>query len=203
MTEEKNSIAKALLRAQQEIVGVDKESRNQFQQYDYTSCEVMLRACRAVLHKNGLMVRRGDCDLHQTGNDYHAHMKFILMHPESGEVFDDLVVWPVIQAKGKPLDKAFAATLSTSLNYWLRDLLQIPRGLDEEVDQRDDSRYDPNRKKTISSAGHYMLALSEATTIEQCYEIGEQIRNARILDAERKELRKAYTARLRQLGGEK
>lgn len=52
----------------------------------------------------------------------------------------------VVPEKGKPLDKAIAAASTFSLGYFLRGLLQIPRvGSEQEVEERDDRGFDPER----------------------------------------------------------
>ena len=69
-------------------------------------------------------------------------MDFELCHPASGESQTDKADFPAQLKKGTPLDKAVAAALTTSLAYWLRDLLLIPR-VDHEMDKRNDEPADP------------------------------------------------------------
>jgi hypothetical protein len=67
----------------------------------------------------------------------------ILAHPASGEVETYHYSFPAIPEKGRPLDKAVAASLTSSMGYWLRDLLLLPRGNELSMDNRDDRKYEP------------------------------------------------------------
>jgi len=53
---------------------------------------------------------------------------------------EETLEFPAIVRKGTPHDKAVAAALTTSLSYWLRDVLLLPR-MDNEasMDRRNDN----------------------------------------------------------------
>ena len=117
------NIGAALLVAQSKIVGVGKDAKNSFQNYDYVSAETMITECRKALHKAGLLFCRKSWTMTENST---VMSDYILSHPESGEemeVKNEMVVPP----NQKQLDKAVLAALTTGMNYTLRDLLLIPR----------------------------------------------------------------------------
>jgi hypothetical protein len=144
MTQTK-SLASALLAAQQALPSVGKDSKNSFHHYNYTSSEAMIGACRAVLHGAGLVLRRAGWKFEGTPEGGMVTSQFILTHSDSGEAVTDEVAWLAIPEKGRPVDKALASALTASLNYFLRDLLMVPREEESEMDKRDDTRYEPRK----------------------------------------------------------
>lgn len=139
------SIDGAILVAQQALDKVGKDATNKFHNYSYTSSEGMLSACRAALHSAGLIVRRTHWRIDPTIGEFGTLVSDIVVaHPESGTKIVDNVMWPIVPEKGRPFDKALAGALTTSLNYFLRDLLQVPRE-EETMDTRNDKEYEPRR----------------------------------------------------------
>ena len=65
---------------------------------------------------------------------------------------DSSNAFPIIEDKGRPLDKALAGALTTSLAYYLRDLLLIPKQDENQVDKRDDTRHIPQAVVGLSGA---------------------------------------------------
>jgi len=132
----KGGLESALWNAQKDIEGVGKGAYNDFSKYKYTSAEEMLSACRTALHGAGLTVRR-------TGFCYNEKLDVTstirLTHHESAEFELSIIEFPAIIKKGTPSDKAIAAALTTSLSYYLRDLLLLPRSEEFDMDKRDDS----------------------------------------------------------------
>jgi hypothetical protein len=57
----------------------------------------------------------------------------------------DEIAWVCVPEKGRPIDKSLAGCLTSSLNYWLRDLLLVPREDENEMDRRDDRAYEPRK----------------------------------------------------------
>jgi hypothetical protein len=145
MTQTK-SLASALLAAQQALPSVGKDSKNSFHHYNYTSSEAMIGACRSVLHGAGLVLRRAGWRFEGTpeGGGL-VTSQFILTHSESGEAVTDEVAWLAIPEKGRPIDKALAGSLTASMGYYLRDLLLVPREDENEMDRRDDTKYEPRK----------------------------------------------------------
>jgi len=134
----------ALLKAQASVIGVSKDAKNTFHKYEYTSCESMFREARGLLNSAGLTARRAGWRLRFKHGVCSIRCRMILTHGGSGQIRESTFDFPVIPDKGRPLDKAVSAALSTSLSYWLRDLLCMDRGLEPEtVDNRDDRNFVP------------------------------------------------------------
>ena len=136
-------IAAALCQAQGEIGGVQKGSRNDHQRFDYTSIEQMVVATRGPLRRAALAVIP---TAHRIEGDTLV-TEWLLTH-ESGESLPLRYDMPIVEGKGRPMDKAASASASQALNYLLRDLLLLPRGDREDIDGRDDSGYDPQAKRS-------------------------------------------------------
>jgi hypothetical protein len=130
------SLFAALLEAQRAIGSVGKDSRNDFHKYRYVSAEAMISACRSALSDGGLTVRRRSWELSPDG--LFVVSKFEIAYALTGESTTDTVPWAIVVEKGKPADKALASALTTSLSYWLRDLLLLPREEEDAMDQRND-----------------------------------------------------------------
>ena len=126
----------ALLRAQMAIDGVGKDSRNDFHKYRYTSAEGMISACRAALAVGGLTVRRRHWEVSADG--LWLLSKFEVAYSITGESQVDTVSWAIVSEAKKPADKSLASALTTSLSYWLRDLLLLPREDEDSMDRRND-----------------------------------------------------------------
>jgi hypothetical protein len=133
----------ALLVAQTALNSVGKDAKNQFHKYSYTSAEGMIGACRDALHGAGLVARRTTWKIDPAIGEFGILIStMVVAHPESGATLSDEIVWAIVPEKGRPYDKALAGALTSSLNYWLRDLLMVPRE-DETMDSRDDREYAP------------------------------------------------------------
>lgn len=146
MTTEKSKtgrLAAALVAAQRDLKQVTKGSENAFHRYKYASAEDMMTACREALHKHGLAVRRTRWSIESDDTHHWVVASYEIVH-EAGETeaFQMATRWPFQEEKGRPLDKALAGALTSSLGYWLRDLLLVPRD-DEEMDKRDDRTHNP------------------------------------------------------------
>lgn len=133
------SLADGLLVAQGAIDGVAKDARNTFHKYAYTSAEGMIGACRAALQTGGIAARRVSWRIE--GDGMYVVSRMAVVHGFTGEAAESETVWPIVVEKGRPVDKAVASALTTSLSYWLRDLLCLPRE-DESghMDGRNDDR---------------------------------------------------------------
>jgi hypothetical protein len=150
------NLAAALLKAQASIQAVAKGSTNTFHKFAYVSGDDMVRDARVVLHDAGLVARRTGWQLGPAeGGGQIVTMTMRLDHPPSGEHFTDIVTLPAFPEKGRPIDKAVLGALTTGLAYWLRDLLLLPRVDENEVDRRDDRKYDPARTATQSKPESY------------------------------------------------
>lgn len=146
---EKSNIAAALLKAQQAIESVKKDATNSFHRYNYTSAEEMIGACRKALHDHGLVATRATWGIDKDIGEFGCIVSTMtLMHADSGERIDAPITWPIVPEKGRPMDKAIAAALTSSLSYWLRDLLMLPRE-EEGMDKRDDRDYEPQKPTQV------------------------------------------------------
>jgi hypothetical protein len=112
----------------------------------------MIGACRAALHSAGLVLRRSGWTFEGTADGGIVKSQFILSCPASGESVTDEVGWVAIPEKGRPVDKALASALTASLNYFLRDLLMVPREEESEMDKRDDTKFEPRKAAPAPAA---------------------------------------------------
>lgn len=131
---------RALGEAQKSISGISKDSKNNFANYSYVSAEEMVRSARTALFDAGLVAWRKSWSTKlETDGTYNVKSLFFVVHPESGEAVEFDVEFPAVIRKGIPQDKAVACALTSSLSYFLRDLLLLPRfAAEENMDVRDD-----------------------------------------------------------------
>jgi hypothetical protein len=131
------NLAAALSAARDKCKPAALDATNTFHKYDYASAEEILRVGGEALKGSGLAVVPVSSQLTVLGDGsatIHALDRDLLLIHSSGESLPLRVRgWPVIPDRGRPLDKAFASALTTSLSYLYRDLLQMPR-----VDPADD-----------------------------------------------------------------
>ena len=144
MTDTKN-LASALLAAQKALPSVGKDAKNSFHHYAYVSAEAMIGACRDALHGAGLTVRRAGWKYDGSVEGGIVNSTFVLTHGPTGESVSDEIAWICVPEKGRPIDKAMAGALTSSLGYYLRDLLLVPREDESEMDRRDDRTYEPRK----------------------------------------------------------
>ena len=144
MTDTK-TLASALLAAQKALPSVGKDAKNSFHHYSYVSAEAMIGACREALHGAGLTVRRAGWKFDGSAEGGIVNSTFVLSHGPTGESVSDEIAWICVPEKGRPIDKAMAGALTSSLGYYLRDLLLVPREDESEMDRRDDTKYEPRK----------------------------------------------------------
>lgn len=160
-------IRAAIVSAQRLLTSVAKASDNKFGDYKYACAEDVMAACRSALLANGLAARRTRWCVEGEGPIYWLVASYEISH-ESGETETHHMAtrWPFAEGKGRPLDKQLAGALTSSLAYWLRDLLNVPRELqDEDMDRRDDRQHEPAPEVLgISRAGKLRIQASKAGT---------------------------------------
>lgn len=139
------TLASALLAAQKALPSVGKDAKNSFHHYSYVSAEAMIGACRDALHGAGLTVRRAGWKFDGSPEGGIVNSTFVLTHGPTGESVSDEIAWICVPEKGRPIDKAMAGALTSSLGYYLRDLLLVPREDESEMDRRDDTKYEPRK----------------------------------------------------------
>lgn len=147
-------IAEALLRAQKSAEAVGKTSRNDFAKFNYASAETMIAECREHLHNAGLVLFGNGQDVVERRGEPTLYACYTLMH-ESGDSIEIVRYLPIVEGKGKPLDKAALGAATETLGYLLRDLLLIPRQ-EVDVSGRDDTKHAPKtrpRKVTPDAQG--------------------------------------------------
>jgi len=152
------TLASALLAAQKALPSVGKDAKNSFHHYSYVSAEAMIGACRDALHGANLTVRRAGWKFDGSPEGGIVNSTFVLTHGPTGESVSDEIAWICVPEKGRPIDKAMAGALTSSLGYYLRDLLLVPREDESEMDRRDDTKYEPRKAAPAS-------ARSNSTTV--------------------------------------
>lgn len=151
-------IQTALLRICRQVQGIAKDGTapDTMGAYRYTSVENMIETVRPLLLQEDIWPRQSWALLPlpevsgvqaPEGAPAPPRARWLevvltLEHVPTGETLTERLPWPMVVQKGKPEDKAIATALSSSLTYWLRGLLMLPRGGDE-MDGRSDAGYDP------------------------------------------------------------
>jgi len=119
----KKTLPMALARAQAMADRIDKDSRNDFARYDYTSAESMMAMWTKIGEATGLNLYPAALNIE--GDDLRTC--WVLEHAESGATREIRMDWPIVESKGKPREKAVASARTSSLGYLIRDLLIAPR----------------------------------------------------------------------------
>lgn len=155
-TVQRGALMRAILTAQKAVATVAKDSRNEHHGYRYASAEDVLQAAREALDGNGVTVIQSGWRLTpgvestedgKTSCSPQLVADYIISHADSGESLELTTVVPVIVSRGRPLDKALFGALTESLAYFLRGLLLIPRGGEDDTPSaRNDADYDPARR---------------------------------------------------------
>lgn len=142
-SEKPSELAKALAAARDKCRAAPHDRTNSFQKFDYASAEAIIVAAKEALDGSGLTLVPSAPKLTVTGSgNFACHSmvrSFVLIHSSGESLSLGAVEWPVIADKGRPLDKAFAISITSSLGYVYRDLLSMPRiAADEDMAGRDD-----------------------------------------------------------------
>jgi hypothetical protein len=137
----------ALAQARDRCKSASKDGENKHHQYRYASADEVVATASEALAGSGLALIFTKQEMSVMGQGqlaYYALHRVVFLSHASGE-FAPLEIkgWPVIPDRGRPLDKAFAIALTSSLAYLLRDLLQMPRGTDSDVSAQDDRLTSP------------------------------------------------------------
>jgi hypothetical protein len=149
-TKAQPSLDQGLYQAQVSLTAVAKDKRNEFSKYNYVSVDGMVSACRDALHDQGIMAARVKFEIDRETGVVTNH--FQLTCAATGETRVYITPWLFFEEKGKPIDKALAGALSSSLNYFLRDLLLVVREEEGNMDRRNDKDYEPKRKPDVFPA---------------------------------------------------
>lgn len=171
-------LSAALATARDRCKMAAKGSYNSFHKYAYASADEIILTAKESLEGTGLAIipQKQRMSVLALGNKavYTLDRTIFLSHA-SGE-FVPLTVegWPVIPDNGRPLDKALATALTTSMAYLLRDLLQMPRGESEDMNARNDTAEAKPAART-EPAPAKTAAQPELATLRN--ELGTLIRN--------------------------
>jgi hypothetical protein len=116
----------------------------------------------------------------------------------------------VVPERGRPLDKAFAVALTTSLSYLLRDLLQMPRGDEADMNARNDLPQEqhrpakPQAEPVVSPVVKHAKAIEEAETLHALKVAFEAAwKDRRLTDEERDDLAALKDERKTAIGNAK
>ncbi len=142
-----NSLEAALVAAQGSVTAVKKDGKNSYAGWAYATADELIAESKKNFKGAGLAFdRKSDKLVYLEGNPL-IESVFNLTHGATKEVTEYTSNWPVIEKKGTPLDKAYAAGLTSSLAYKIRDVLLIPKtNEDDSMDKRDDTQYEPKPK---------------------------------------------------------
>lgn len=168
MAELQKHLATALVVAVTKARGVERDGENKHHRYKYASSESIIDEGRSALSSAGLTLMLTELHLvplpiplrvDERSDDQAvvpiARATFVLIH-ESGESMTWMREWPVLEGKGRPLDKVHAGAVTTALAYAIRDVLLIPRSdsLAQEyaMDRRDDRDHVPHREQASDEA---------------------------------------------------
>lgn len=119
----------ALAKAQAACRSASKDAKNNHQGYKYASAEEILDAAKEALGPVGVSVFPESSDVFAIDLPSGAatFLRRTFRVACEGEERVAALVWPVVPGPGRPLDKALASADTSSLAYFLRDLLAMPR----------------------------------------------------------------------------
>ncbi len=127
-------LAAALARAIARSHAVAKDATNAHMRYQYASAEAVLEEARAALAAEGIALLPAASSV-----EWHSETAGVLKRTYvlmfGAEALSATQEWPVLCDRGRPQDKAAASALTTSLAYWLRDLLLLPRLGEHQMDR--------------------------------------------------------------------
>jgi hypothetical protein len=123
-----STISEALFLAQTRARAIDRDARDEFHQFNYVSTEQMILTAQQILQEVGvrLDIAEQEVEVDSIGRPWLKRV-YHTMHVASDHYQAFSQVWPIVEGKGKPLDKATASAMTSSLGYFLRDLLLLAR----------------------------------------------------------------------------
>lgn len=145
----RKALFQALTRAQSIAERVEKTGKNLLYGVDpkkkgnYAKMEELIRVGREALNQCGLSLLMLEHSPYMFNDRLYMSVKYLLIH-DLGDEQTHACHFPVIEDRGKPLDKAYATAMTFCLGYAYRDILGLERvDADIEADAHDDSAYDP------------------------------------------------------------
>lgn len=136
-----NELHKALLAAQESAKGLSKDGKNNFGKFGYTSIEEVVKTCRAMLHKQGLVFFPENQEMHVTADATYVKQTYQLRHVESGET--QAVTRTMVVPENKQMSpcQSQGSAESYLLKNTLRELLLLPRfDKNEDIDSHDNTK---------------------------------------------------------------
>lgn len=138
------NLAAALALARDRCKAASKDKENTFHKFWYASADEVIATAKAAMEGSGLSLVPTLDELIVVGSGtmaFYALNRVLMLAHSSGEFLVLMVRgWPVVPDRGRPLDKAYAVALTSSLAYKFRDLLQMPRGDEHDVSAQDDTQ---------------------------------------------------------------
>jgi hypothetical protein len=123
----------------------------------------MIRKTRSVLLELGLLFVRTHANVEGSNGELVLRQRFVIADcDDASSVMHLELDIPFSARKGTPEDKSALAAMTSGLNYAIRDLLMIARGGADEIDQFDDSEYEPKRKTIDSAVAETQKVFGEA-----------------------------------------
>lgn len=161
------TLAAALVGAQADAQPVGKSGWNDYSKYPYATAESMLDETRRILSLNGLafvctgwsVVKAGEgvisIDFPKSRDEEPSIVEappmveayFRLVHESGQEMELRPVSMPLIEERGRPMDKALATALTYLESYVSRGVLCLSKHDDKtDVDSRDDTQRDVRKR---------------------------------------------------------
>ncbi len=145
------ALAGALATARDKCKAASKDAYNKHHEFWYASADEVIDTAKVALESSGLSLipLRAKLTTLGSGNAtiYALDRSFLLAHASGENVPLTVEGWPVMPERGRPLDKAYAIALTTSLAYTLRDLLQMRRGDPSDDVGSQDDRQTPTQRQ--------------------------------------------------------
>ena len=140
----------ALSRAQADADYIVKDKHNGFAKFDYASAEALMTMWTKISAKHNLVLYPRSQKVIVIEGRLFLEQNWLLQYPDSDQFMDIISHWPIVEAKGRPLDKAIASARTSSLSYMIRDILIAPRVNEtDEMDHPKWSSMDNGQQATV------------------------------------------------------
>jgi hypothetical protein len=166
-------LAQSLAQARDKCKSATKDGYNDYHKYAYATADNVIGGASEALAGSGLALVPVSEELAVLAGSppiYVLNRTLLLSHSSGESIRIEVKGWPVVPERGRPLDKAFCVALTTSLAYKLRDLLQMPRGEDDDAAAQDDRETPVSAAPAIrqeASPREQALARTEAARQER------------------------------------
>jgi hypothetical protein len=130
MSNEINALIEALSKAQGEMGAAEKDSKNPFLDYKYSSLDAVIDACRPALSKNGLAVIQSSKDIME-GDVPKVLVTTMLAHL-SGQWVRESISMPIIVQKGLTSLQSMGVSITYGRRYGITGMVMITS--DQDVD---------------------------------------------------------------------